>query len=301
MTFTTLTYSGTEKTLADWGIAAAQRQVSNQAGDNLAFDMILPADAADPFPYGAQITIQIGRTSTSVNPTNPTLPPIGATGFSGGSVWFVGYRVDTFRTGSPALEKLAHKFAGPWEFFFERLVFQKLWWTWNGTANVADWRSQVVLGQSVNALIGPNDTVPGSDATNLMSIAQQIKEIAGYVIAETTAAYGSAQLQFDPLTADIDGTNYDLLVSPSANCLIPDFIAGFAVSGQTSASANLITVLRAPLDAVNDITCAEAMRKMLRWIGAVGSPVVWFDYAYSPPMLKVSTRDQLPGVTLPYP
>ena len=208
--------------------------------------------------------------------------------------------METFRTGSAALEKLAYKFAGPWEFFFERLVFQKLWWTWNGTANVADWRSQVVLGMSVNALIGANDTVPGSNATNLMSIAQQIKEIAAYVIDETTAAYGSAQLQFDPLTATIDGTNYDLLASPSANCLIPDFIAGFAVSGKTSASANLITVLRAPLDAVNDITCAEAMRKMLRWIGAIGSPVVWFDYTQSPPMLKVSTRDQLPAIALPF-
>jgi hypothetical protein len=301
MTFVTLTYLGTEKALADWGISVAQREVSNQAGDNVAFDMMLAADVTDPFPYGAQIALQIGRISSSVNPVNATMPPIGATGFSGGQVWFVGYRVDTFRSGSPALEKLAYKFAGPWEFFFERLVFQKLWWTWNGTENVADWRSQVVLGQSVNALIGPADTIPGSDATNLMSIAQQLKEIAGYVIAETTAAYGTAQLQFDPLTADIDGTNYDLLVSPSANCLIPDFIAGFEASGKTSASANLITVLRAPLDAVNDITCAEAMRKMLRWIGAMGSPVVWFDYTQSPPMLKVSTRDQLSSVSLPYP
>jgi hypothetical protein len=301
MTFTTLTYNGTEKSLADWGISEAQRQVSNQAGDNVAFDMMLAADAADPFPYGAQITLQILRISSSVNPINATLPAIGAAGFSGGSVFFIGYRVDTFRSGSPALEKLAYKFAGPWEFFFERLVFQKLWWTWNGTENVADWRSQVVLGQSVNALIGPADTIPGSDATNLMSIAQQLKEIAGYVIAETTAAYGTPQLQFDPLTASIDGTNYDLLVSPSANCLIPDFIAGFNVSGKTSASANLITVLRAPLDAVNDITCAEAMRKMLRWIGALGSPVAWFDYTYSPPMLKIGTRDQLPSISLPYP
>jgi hypothetical protein len=309
MTFTTLTYNGTEKTLADWGISTAQRQVSNQAGDNFAFDMMLAADAADPFPYGAQITIQIGRTG-GASATSPSgLPNTGLTGFSGGKIWFVGYRVDTFRTGSPSLEKLAYKFAGPWEFFFERLVFQKLWWTWNGTENVADWRSQVILGQSVNALVGPNDTVPGSDATNLMSIAQQIKEIAAYVINETTATYGSPQLQFDPLTAVIDGTNYDLLVTPSAHCLVPDFIAGFSVSGKTSQSANQITMLRAPLDAVNDVTCADAMRRMLRWIGALGSPVVWFDYSTvvltagvmtAGPTLNVSTRDQLPSISLPF-
>jgi len=300
MTFTTLTYNGVEKTLADWLISGARREVSNQAGDNMAFDMMLATDATDPFPYGAQIIVQIGRTTASVNPGNPTLPPSGAA-FGGGQIWFVGYRVECFRTGTAAMEKLAFKFAGPWEFFFERLVFQKLWSMWNGSAQVADWRSQVILGQSVNALIGPNDTVAGSSATNLMSIAQQIKEIAAYVINQTTATYGTPQLQFDPLTSTIDGANYDLLVSPSAHCLIPDFIAGFAVAGTTSASANLSTVLRAPLDAVNDITCAEAMRYMLRWIGAIGSPVVWFDYTQTPPMLNVGTRDQLPAVTLPFP
>jgi hypothetical protein len=314
MTFTTLTYSGVEKTLADWGISTGLRQTSNQAGDNMAFDMMLAADAAEPFPYGARITIQIGRTTTAVNPTNPTLPPPGATTFSGGTVWFVGYRVDTFRFGSPEMEKLSYKFAGPWEFFFERLVFQKLWWTWNGTANVADWRSQIVLGMSVNALVGPNDTVPGTNATNLMSIRQQVIEIAQYVIGETAVLpeYGStAQLQFDSLTNAIDGTNYDLLnyeiggtIPGGIKCLIPDFLAGFGAGGKTSgetggAAANMQTVLRAPLDSVNDITCAEAMRKMLRWIGAVGSPVVWCDYTTTPPALHVATRDILPSISLP--
>jgi hypothetical protein len=299
MTFTTITYSGTEKSLADWGISSCQRQVSNQAGDNVAFDMMLAADAADPFPYGAQITVQIGRTTSDVNPINPTLPPAGAT-YAGGTVWFVGYRVETFRSADPAMEKLAYKFAGPWEFFFERLVFQKLWATWNGVAQVADWRSQVILGQSVNALIGPADTVSGSSATNLMSIAQQIKEICQYIISETIAAYGSAQIQADTNTYVNDGENWDLYETPTDHCLIPDFIAGFAVSGKSSGSANINTVLRAPLDSVNDITCAEAMRRMLRWIGAIGSPVTWFDYTTSPPTLNISTRDQLPAITLPF-
>ena len=315
MTYTTLTYSGVEKALADWGISTARRETGNQAGDNMAFDMMLTADAVDPFPYGAKITVQIGREAATVNSFNSTLPAKEATGFSGGKIFFVGYRVDTFRTGSPEMEKLEYKFAGPWEFFFERLVFQKLWWTWNGMANVADWRSQVVLGMSVNALIGANDTVPGSNATNLMSIRQQVIEIAQYVVAQTAliAAYGStAQFQFDSLTNSIDGTNYDLLnyeiggaIPAGIRCLIPDFLAGYGEGGKTSgqsgaSAANIQTVLRAPLDTVNDITCAEAMRKMLRWIGAVGSPVVWFDYTATPPALNVATRDILPSVSLPF-
>ncbi len=58
-------------------------------------------------------------------------------------------------------------------------------------------------------------------------------------------------------------------------------------------------MLRAPLDAVNDMTCGECFRRMPRWIGAVGSPVAWFDYTTAPPTLQVSTRDQLAGVALP--
>jgi len=327
MTFTTLTYNGVEKPLADWSIANPMREVTNQASDHFACDVMLAADAADPFPYGSQIILRIGRVSTVQPATTPAgLPLSGLTGFSGGTTWFIGWRVENFRTGSAQIEKLAYKFAGPWEFFFERLVFQKLWWTWNGTQNVADWRSQIILGMSANALVGVNDTVPGTSATNLMSIAQQVREIVAYVMTQTDLVYGSPQIQLDGITAGGDGVyrpnwdtsgNYKLYTSLTGTSLvIPDFIAGVYASGApanptsvntllssnapgTIALAN--TVLRAPLDSVNDITCAEAMRKMLRWIGAMGDPVVWFDYTTSPPTLHISTRDQLPSISLPYP
>lgn len=341
---TTLVFNGTEMAMADWKIANCRRIAQNQAQDSVTFDVMAAADAADPFlpsgatsSYGAQIALWIGRTpSGGTYPGgNASLPPQGATAFTGGKRIFVGYCVQANRGGNAGEEKISYKFAGPWEFFFERVVFQKLWMTWNGSQNVADWRSQVVLGMSVNALVGPADTVPGTNATNLLSIAQQLKEIANYCAAISGmeqsinglgwTAYNVAQsslqqmasgitgnanlqFQFDNLTADGNG-NYQLLEAPGPNCLIPDYLTGYAASGQTSAgvnqtgsaAANPFTVLRAPLDAVNDTTCGECMRKMLRWIGAIGSPVVWFDYTTSPPTLKVSTRDQLSGVTLPFP
>jgi hypothetical protein len=327
MTFTTLQYNGVEKPLTDWGIGQASRECTNQAHDHFACDVMLNADAADPFPYASQIILRLGRASTVQPATTPAgLPLSGLTSFSGGTTWFVGWRVDSFRTGSPQLEKLACKFAGPWEYFFERLVFQKLWWTWNGSQNVADWRSQIILGLSANALVGVNDTVPGSSSTNLMSIAQQVREIVAYVMTQTALAYGSPQIQLDGITAGSDGVyrpnwdasgNYKLYTSLSGTSLIiPDFIAGVYATGApanptsvntllssnapgTIALAN--TVLRAPLDSVNDITCAEAMRNMLRWIGAMGDPVIWFDYTTSPPTLHISTRDALPAVSLPFP
>ncbi len=302
MTFTTLTYNGVEKPLADWGVSSCQREAANQAHDHVAFDMLIPADSADPIPYGSKIILSIGRSSVAGTGTTAAgLPLSGLTSFTGGKTWFVGWRVETFRTGSPDLEKLNFKFAGPWEFFFERLIFQKLWFSYDGVKNVADWRSQVILGQSVVANIHAGDEYPGISATNLMSIRQQLAEIISYVIAQTTTSYGSPQLQSDPLTAALDGVNYDLYETPGTNLQLSDFIPGYAVAGKNSATANLSTVLRAPLDSINDTTCAECMRKMLKWIGAMGDAVVWFDYTTTPPTLKISTRDLLPAVALPFP
>src|SRR5271157_170852 len=187
MTYWTLTCNGAEKTFADWGIQDARRQANNQAGDNLGLTLIIPADAADPFPYGTQITIRRNRVAGSAGVPSAVggLPASNITSFSGGTIFFVGYRIANLRSGSPQLEKFDYKFAGPWEFFFERLVFQKLWWTWNGSQLVADWRSAIVLGMSVYANTIPGAVCPGVAATTLMTIAQQVKEIVAYVIAQT--------------------------------------------------------------------------------------------------------------------
>lgn len=310
MTYTTLTYGGVEKSLADWGISAWRREVYNQASDSFGFDLLAAMDATEIFPFGAMVLIQIGRIASIPTPNpnlnpNPTLPETGCTSFTGGTKWFVGYRVDNVRTGSADLEGMDYKFAGPWDFFFERLVFQKLWLTWNGSKQIADWRSQVVLGLSVNALTGAGDTVTGSTTTNLMSIAQQLIEIASYVSSQSSYEQtvnglgwpSGAQIQFDNLTTDGSG-NYQLATART-NCQIPDFVPGYAGSSGDIAATTSGKVLRAPLDTVNDMTCAECMRRMLRWIGGIGSPVTWWDYTTTPPTLKVSTLDQLNAITLP--
>ena len=126
----------------------------------------------------------------------------------------------------------------------------------------------------------------GTTATNLMSISQQLKEIAAYVIAQSSYEQtvnglgwpAGGQIQFDSLTTDASG-NYHLLPAPGPNCQIPDFVPGYAGAGGDTSAGTSGLMLRAPLDAVNDMTCAECFRRQLRWIGAVGSPVVWFDYS----------------------
>jgi hypothetical protein len=313
MTYTTLSYQGTEKTLADWGISTWSRTAQNQAQDGFDFSMPAPMDGNDVFPYGAQVIIRINRAASRLNPINPTLPASlndggGALGFSGGRQWFWGYCIDNERRGEAGAETFNYRFVGPYPFFFERLIFQKLMLTWNGTRQVLDYQSDVVLGVSIPALTGAGDTIAGTVSTNLMSIAQQVKEICLY--AQADSAYqqannglgwpGGAQFQCDALTNEIDGVNWDLLQTPSANVLINDYAAG-ALGGETSASTLPAgsCMLRAPLDTVNAITCAEAMRRQLQWLGGMGSPVVWTDHSQTPPQLHVATRDRLTAVTLP--
>src|SRR5665213_2312177 len=244
MPYTTLTYNGVEKTLAGWGIAKWRRHASNQAGDNLAFNLITPCDAAEIFPFNAQITFQIQRVSATGN----------ANSFSGGKAFFTGWRVENLRSGSGSMEQLDYKFAGPWEYLFERLVFQQEWFYWNGSGMVADWRSQIVLGQVLDPL---------GASVSRMTIAQQIIQIIQYV---RMVAPGLIQINANLATSNLNG------------------ITGW--NGLT------------PLDAVTDITCAEALRKMLRWIM---STTVWFDYTTTPITLRAETRDQQSESTIPFP
>ena len=316
MTYTTLTFNGTEKSLADWSLGNWRREVYNQASDSFAFDLIAPMDGPETFPYGSMITISRGRMPASgPSTTSSGLPISGCTGWTGGTKWFVGYRVKNVRVATPQLEKFQYKFAGPWDFFFERLVFQKLWLCWNGGTvggngkMIADYRSQVVLGLSPTWLSGPGDTVTGTTATVLMSIAQELIEIAQWVATQsgyeqTVNGLGwpaGPQIQSDSLTVDANG-NYQLKTGAGAraNITIPDFVPGYAGSNNDIQTTTTGIVLRAPLDTVNDMACAECFRRQLRWLGSLGTPVVWFDYSTSPPTLHVGTRDQLPAVSLPF-
>jgi len=107
MTFSTLQYNGLEQSLADWKISACQREVSSQAHDHLACEMLLPADAPDPIPYGGQIILRIGRSPTGqTGQTASGLLVSGLTSWSGGKTFFVGWRVENFRTGNPAFEAM---------------------------------------------------------------------------------------------------------------------------------------------------------------------------------------------------
>lgn len=308
MLYTTLQYNGVEKSLADWGISEWDRDVANQANDHFELTVPMPMDGIAPYPYGANVIISINRACSTANPTSPTLPEQGAVNtFSGGTQWFWGYAGDPDRIGDPGAEYLVYKFYGPYEWFFGRLKFEQSFLTWNGTKLVLGWQSNIILGLSLNTLTGQDDTVPGTIATNLMSIAQVVKQICMYAQADSVYQQatnglgwpGTAQFSCDQLTQEVDSINFDLLESPSANVLISDFYLG-AASGQTSASVYPASVfptaavyqLRAPLDAMNGATCADCLKRELGWLGGIGTPIVWTDHSQTPPQLHIATSNQ---------
>ncbi len=249
--------AGVEKTLADWGCSAATVEKLNSAKDTLSITLPTAADGVDLFEYGDKVAVNVNRQGSV--PAGLNQPDR----FSGGKTLFVGYRVRNSRSASGRSESFTYKFANAWGFFMEKHVFQKLWPSWNGTALVLYPRSSVVLGQSIATITQANGV-----QTTQMTLAEQSAEIINFTINQTATQFGAAQFQLD--AAFLDG-NLD----------------GESVTGGWQGYC--------PLDAANDLTCAEALKRTLKIVPQVS---IWFDYTTSPPTLHIATRDTLPSATL---
>jgi len=232
----TLEYDSAEKSFDDWGLSRPVRSVQNQGNDRFTFDVEGDFLAVDSWPWGAKIIVRIGRSGSG-------------TSWTGGKTDFVGYRVDHFRGADASSERRQYKFESAWGFFFDKLVFQQAYHSWNNSTHTNDLlsRTQIVLGQGFDPTTG----------VTKQGLAAQVAEIANWVINQTTTEYGAAQVQL--------GDNY------------PD---GYI-----------------PYDAVNNITCSEALKRCLRWIGG-GANSTWIDHNTTPPTFHCRANSALAAVNL---
>lgn len=231
----TLVYSGTEKTLADWGISTPVLHRLSQAPDELTFLLDgKAADAASTFPYNAAITIYRNRTKLA----NGTWDP------ASGTIYFTGRRILEPRSGSASAESNRYTFVGPWA-DLDEYIYQQNWkvYATPPTGAAQQPRSHVFLNQ--------DDTGAAKDT------AWQIGDSVGYVRDRAVDNYGVGT---EPLQL-----------------------------GAGTPAFNL------PYDEQREITCAECIRKQLRWIP---DAITWFDYSTSPPTLKVARRGSLTPVAL---
>ncbi len=71
-----------------------------------------------------------------------------------------------------------------------------------------------------------------------------------------------------------------------------------AIPIQLPATPGLIPSMDIPLEEVSDITCAEVIRKQLRWMP---DAVTYFDYNTTPPTLWIQRRSRLTPVSIAFP
>ncbi|MDD5679389.1 MAG: hypothetical protein PHW60_15585 [Kiritimatiellae bacterium] len=242
-----LTYNGTTKSFAEWGLSNLRRSRVSQAQDTVSFTAPGPYDAAELFPYGSTITISFKNDSTGA------VAP-----------WFYGRVVQVPRSGSGTEESMDYELAGPW-WFLDNLVYQQIWSAGMRPQPYTLAEGEVKLGEEtigeppdevVYDLIGvyKSRVILGQDpAGDPRSSGEVIADVINYAIAS------GAPIQLDP-----------------EDPIEPD--------------------LEIPFDEQQDITCSEAIRRMLRW-----SPdaVTWFDYSTTPyPTFHCARRSALESLSL---
>lgn len=151
-----LTYSGTTKTLAEWGITQLVRRRSSQAVDVVSFVLEgLDFDADAPFAANQEVVI----TKDSVG-------------------WFRGRITGQRRDAVGAGEQISYEVAGPW-WYLARLVYQQTW-TIYGVGPV--YKSHCLL----------NTWADG----NAMNTQDQMDDILEWAKTKAQAAFGAAPFQW---------------------------------------------------------------------------------------------------------
>lgn len=173
----TITYNGTEKSLADWGIAldSVQRTASNLAEDVLGFSIPLSvaATASEVFPPGAKIIFRINRTKAISGGT-----------FSGGTVHFIGYRVNGSRVGQPGFDGLNYVFQNAWSYFLENTTYQSVCVSYrDGATSVVDFSPRVMLNLSPAGVV--------------LTTGQQITGVIEFAAIQAKAMTGQDEFQPD--------------------------------------------------------------------------------------------------------
>lgn len=187
----TIAYNGTEKLLADWGLARLTRKLVSQGMDELTFQADgTAADAAPLFPHGATLTLWRDRATDSGG------------NFLGGTTWFQGLVVQVPRAGAPDSESVAYKAAGPW-WYLENLTFQQAY------QNI--FLGYAVAGDPTTAIFGPANSshlflnqaaVPS--ALLKITTGQQIIEALNWALLPFVNANVTPPFQIGAVTPAVD-------------------------------------------------------------------------------------------------
>jgi len=172
--------------------------------------------------------------------------------------WFYGKVIQVPRSGSGTEENMDYILAGPW-WHLDNLVYQQAW--------------------SAGRQVSPYTLADGESKLGEETVDEILYDLIG--IYKSRVILGQAPA----------GTRLN------SGQVITDVINYAIASGAPIALGTIEPDLDIPWDEQNDITCAEAIRRMLRW-----SPdaIAWFDYSTSPyPTFNCARRSTLASLSLP--
>jgi hypothetical protein len=177
----------------------------------------------------------------------------------GGTIYFVGCATKTPRMGRPSAESVGYTFEGPW-WWLEHVPYNQAWMFLNGGVDY-------VRGGGYYGLVPELGATPGTQSiTNL---------ILG--IDDTGAALTTGQQIEDAL-----------ICAQNAG-------APFQLGGDGSIDPSILI----PAEGARDLTCAEVVRRMMRWHPDC---VIYFDYTTTlsgapKPTIHIKARANLPAVS----
>ena len=160
MGYWTLTYNGTEKSFADWGIGQGKRRRRNMMLTEFTFVASgQPIDAPDLFAYQSQVTIMRDRVGSG-------------TASRGGTQWFQGYVTDCHRVGSAESENVQY-------------TVGNVWWLLMSIFYKQNWPSFQNIGFTDHVIL---NRVPGY-VLEWISVRGQLQAILDYALTKVPGAF----------------------------------------------------------------------------------------------------------------
>lgn len=157
MAWTLQPVGGSEKSLADWGVAGLARTLRSLSASEVFFSIPAAFDAALPFTHRVGVTIRRDRTGSVVT-------------YAGGSIWFYGIVLAQTPSAQGSAERCTVQLADPW-WFLENLVYCQRFYVFTGwTGGIVggtplfaqQQTSHVMLGQQWLDYVGTNLNTRGT-------------------------------------------------------------------------------------------------------------------------------------------
>ena len=277
MTYDTITLNGVEKTFADWNIDASNLHASfkNQAADTLQISFtnrnIATEADAPTCAFESQAVIRVNRTGAG-------------TAWTGGTIKFVGKRVQPPLKASGSGHRVSYTFQGPW-YDLANSDYQQSYK--GGDGNTYYLPETVLFSYMQNFTLGGVETYYG-----LISVGEQIQAILKWVLDQYAAQGLPAPFQF----TGTDHTN-----APTVNVnAYGGFFTWPAVTGMTIDASLYALFLPSLIE--KPMKASTSLQKCLEMSPRVN---FWFDYTTvdgsgNPlPTARVTLVDNMPAVNVP--